>query len=352
MRIGLYGMPTAGKSYILDKVDFLEVMSGSVLLREICPTFDSEDDHGKNMAREELAKRLLGVESFIMDGHYAFGDKVAFTDMDGRLYDVILYLYISPDVLIKRMRESDKNKKYLSYDIEKWQMNEMESLRDYCHKSNKDFYVIDNPKDNYFTDVTEVVEFIKAIVNGFSCKRLAADCVEKILSSTDSEVITLLDGDKTVTKEDSSHAVFGYTTHIYDGNFYTGFQSWRQAEEFKSYSFDDLKELPVGFNEKVCKALNKDSYILTSGHERVWRFIADYLGVPFFAGIEMSAETKFFITKKLQEAGKTVIAYGDGMNDYYMLKKADVGYLIPKEDGTISRSLKGKDLGGLDIVRT
>ena len=33
MRIGLYGMPTAGKTYILDKVDFLEVMSGSVLLR-------------------------------------------------------------------------------------------------------------------------------------------------------------------------------------------------------------------------------------------------------------------------------------------------------------------------------
>jgi len=98
--------------------------------------------------------------------------------------------------------------------------------------------------------------------------------------------------------------------------------------------------------------LNKDSFILTSGHERVWRFIADYLGVPFFAGMEMSAETKFFITKKLQEAGKTVIAYGDGMNDYYMLKKADVGYLIPKEDGTISRSLKGKDLGGVDIVRT
>ena len=196
------------------------------------------------------------------------------------------------------------------------------------------------------------MEFIKAIVNGFSCNRLAADCVEKILNSTDSEVITLLDGDKTITKEDSSLAVFGYTTHIYDGNFYTGFQSWRQAEEFKSYSFDDLKELPVGLNEKVCKALNKDSFILTSGHERVWRFIADYLGVPFFTGIEMSAETKFFITKKLQEAGKTVIAYGDGMNDYYMLKKADVGYLIPKEDGTISRSLKGKDLGGVDIVRT
>ena len=163
MRIGLYGMPTAGKTYILEKVDSIEVMAGSVLLREICPSFDLEDDHGKNMAREELAKRLFCVDSFIMDGHYAFGDKVAFTDMDGQLYDVILYLYISPDVLIKRMRESDKNKKYLSYDIEKWQINEIERLRDYCHKNNKDFYVIDNPKDNFFTDVTEVVKFINAI---------------------------------------------------------------------------------------------------------------------------------------------------------------------------------------------
>lgn len=47
MRIGLYGMPTAGKTYILEKVDSIEVMAGSVLLREICPSFDLEDDHGK-----------------------------------------------------------------------------------------------------------------------------------------------------------------------------------------------------------------------------------------------------------------------------------------------------------------
>ena len=119
----------------------------------------------------------------------------------------------------------------------------------------------------------------------------------------------------------SSHAVFGYTTHIYDGNFYTGFQSWRQAEEFKTYCFDDLKELPVGLNEKVCKVLNMDSFILTSGHERVWNFISDYLGVLYFAGVEMSAETKFFITKKLQEAGKTVIAYGKKV---YVSKKDSI----------------------------
>ena len=64
----------------------------------------------------------------------------------------------------------------------------------------------------------------------------------------------------------------------------------------------------------------------------------------------MAAETKFFITKMLQKAGKIINAYGDGMNDYYMLKQADKGYLVTKADGTVSKSLKGKDLGGIEFV--
>lgn len=72
--------------------------------------------------------------------------------------------------------------------------------------------------------------------------------------------------------------------------------------------------------------------------------------VPFYYGVEMSAETKFFITKKLQKAGKKVVAYGDGMNDYYMLKQADEGFLITKKDKTVSRSLKRRNLEGLNLV--
>ena len=45
-----------------------------------------------------------------------------------------------------------------------------------------------------------------------------------------------------------------------------------------------------------------------------------------------------------------VIALGDGMNDYYMLKKADEGYIVRKADGSLSGSLKGKDLEGLAYV--
>ena len=350
MRIGLYGMPTAGKSYILDRLDFIEVVMGSRMLRVIAPDFDSYDDSGQQKVREKLAQTLMQKSTFIMDGHYAFGNETAFTEADGKMYDAILYLYIDPEILRERMTISERNRKYLVYDIKEWQLREVEELRDYCHRNDKDFFVIDNPPQNYFDDISHIVEFIRSIVNGYSCLSYAKRCVKYILEKSQAETVLLLDGDKTLTIEDTSNKVFGYKTHLYDGNFYTGYQAWRQNDEFQKYEFADLVEMPVQLNDKVKSALTKDSYILTSGHARVWRYISEVLGLDYFYGTEMSAETKYYIAKWLQAAGKHVVAYGDGMNDYYMIKQADVGYLVTKQDGTISRSLKGKDMEGLIIV--
>lgn len=350
MRIGLYGMPTSGKTHILDKIDFIEVIVGSRLLREYDPDFDFRDEEGREKDRKAVAQLMMKKETFIMDGHYAFGDEIAFTEDEGKMYDVYLYLYVSPDTIKKRMEASDKNRKYLKYDICGWQNKEITGLRKYCQDNNKDFYVLDNPPSNRFEDVSGIIRFIRDIVNGYSCVSYARECADYILQKSKSNTIVLLDGDKTLTVEDSSGKVFGYKTHLYDGNFYTGFQSWKQGEEFKWYSFDDLTDIPVHFNETVKNAITNDTYILTSGHERIWRFISNYLGLDFFYGPQMAAETKLFITKHLQAAGKRVVAYGDGMNDYFMLKQADEGYLIAKQDGTISRSLKGRDTEGLIIV--
>lgn len=350
MRIGLYGMPTAGKTHILDQINFIEVLRGSKILREYDPDFDNRDETGREQDRRAVVRLLMEKHSFIMDGHYAFGDEIAFTEDDGRLYDVYLYLYISPDTIKERMALSDKNRKYLKYDVAKWQNTEINKLRRYCHFTGKDFYVLDNPPENHFEDVSSIIAFIRSIVDGYSCVSYAKECAEHIIKKSKSNTIVLLDGDKTLTIEDSSGTIFGYKTHLYDGNFYTGFQAWKQNEEFKQYSFEDLTEIPIHFNETVKSAITKDTFILTSGHERIWRFIAKKLGLDFFYGSQMSAETKYFITKYLQKAGKRVVAYGDGMNDYFMLKQADKGYLITKQDGSISRSLKGRDLEGLIIV--
>lgn len=349
MRIGLYGMPTAGKSHILDRIDFMEVAAGSKLLREHDPEFDTRDKNGQEQDRKALVKMLMKKQSFIMDGHYAFGDEIVFTEDDGK-YDVFLYLYISPEILKERMSASEKNLKYMKFDISAWQMHEIDGLREYCHRNNKDFYVIDNPPQNYFDDIAGITGFIHEIVNGYSCLSYAKRCAGDILRKSMSGTIILLDGDRTLTIEDSSQTVFAYKTHLYDGNFYTGYQAWKQYREFQQYAFNEPVELPVCLNDKLRDVLTKNSFILTSGHERVWNFISGVLGIDCYYGAEMAAETKFFITKFLQDAGKQVIAYGDSMNDYFMLRQADEGYLVRKQDGSISRSLKGRNMEGLNIV--
>ena len=350
MRIGLYGMPTAGKTYILRQIDFMKVESGSQLLRKYDPGFDNRSDEEKEKVRRTMASCLLTEKDLIMDGHYAFGDNVVFTEEDGFLYDVILYLYVDPEELQKRMQHSERNAKYLCYDTNAWQMREIEQLRSYCQSNNKDFYVIDNPPTNIFDDVGMILDFIKEIVNGFSCIALSQRCVEEILRKSSTDTITLMDGDKTLIEEDSSYIAYGYKTHLYDNNFYTGFQSWRQSKDFEQFTAIVPEDLSLHYTQRVLNAISQDTFVLSSGSSVVWTRLAKKLGIESFCGREMSAETKLFVVKALQENGKRVIAYGDGMNDYYMLKQANEGYLVSRRDGSISRSLRDMNLEEIIIV--
>lgn len=355
MRVGLYGLPTAGKTYILNAVRSFEVLAGSSLLKETSPDFHSLSAEDKEVARKQLASRLKEKDGFIMDGHYSFGEEVVFTEEDGQLYDAILYLYVEPSILKMRMEDSLRNNKYLRFDIEKWQLRELESLRQYCHKHNKDFYVIDNPEQGYFSNINMVVEFINSIADGYSCVTFARKCADFILCDIKTNEIILADGDKTLIIEDSS-SLIGYKTHIFDGNFYTGFQAWCHSREmteflqFTEYSNRSIEEIGIHLNNAVVGKLMKPTVILTSGYYGIWKQIANKLEIPLFYGEQMSAETKYFIVKFLQKANIKVVAYGDGMNDYYMLKQADEGYLVSKSDGSLSSSLKNKNLEGIVIV--
>lgn len=352
MRIGLYGLPTAGKTYILNAVRNLEVLSGSSLLRELASGFSDLSENEKNSIRKQLALRLRNKDKFIMDGHYSFGENVVFTEEDGQLYDTFIYLYVEPGILVERMKDSIRNRKYLKYDIESWQNFETESLREYCHKNNKDFYIVDNPTKGFFPDINLILDFIDSIVCGFSCVNYARDVVKQIGVH---KTISLVDGDKTLIKEDSS-ALLGYKTHLFDGNYYTGFQAWRHNREltdylrFIDYSYQPIECMNLNMNESVLKKIVGTGVILTTGHYGTWKQIGDKHNMPVFHGAQMCSDTKYFITKFLQEKGATVTAFGDSMNDYYMLKQADMAYLVLKKDGTVSSSLKGRDLEGITHV--
>lgn len=352
MRIGLYGLPTAGKTSVLSAVRNLEVLSGSSLLRKLAPDFSDLSKNEKNNVRRQLALELQKKDKFIMDGHYSFGDNVVFTEEDGELYDAFLYLYVEPGILTERMENSIRNRKYLKYDVEGWQRFELEALREYCHQNNKDFYVVDNPEKGFFPDVSLVLEFIDSIVSGFSCVNYAKHVIKGIGIH---DVISLVDGDKTLIKEDSS-ALLGYKTHLFDGNHYTGFQAWRHNREltdylrFIEYSCQSIKCTEINMNEGVLEKIVGNAVILTTGYYGIWEQIANKFGMSVFYGAQMCSDTKYFIAKFLQKKGATVTAFGDSMNDYYMLKQADTAYLVLKKDGTASSSLRGRDLEGFVYV--
>lgn len=358
MRIGLYGLPCSGKTFVMDEVKNFEVCAGSKRLLEINQDFHKLSPDEQKKIREQFAKELMSKDNIIVDGHYAFGKDVVFTEQDGQLYDTFVYLYIDPSILKARMQDSVKNQKYSDLDLEAWQFSEIEGLRKFCHEHDKDFYVIDNPEKGYFANISLILEFINSLACGFSCVDYARKCTEKILDETKgTDTLTLLDGDKTITTEDSSGKL-GYRTHIFDNNFYTGFQSWRHNLELADFlsandiHVDAIEQLNMHFNDAVLEKIQGRGYILTSGYYGVWKKLAENLGLPFFYGNQMAAESKFFITKELQKAGKKIIAIGDGMNDYYMIKQADKGYLVSKPDGSLSRSLKKCDVEGIEIVRT
>lgn len=63
MRTGLHGMPTVGKTYLLNRISFIQALDGSGLLRESVPDFDGLDGAGRENARRALA-RLLRERGF------------------------------------------------------------------------------------------------------------------------------------------------------------------------------------------------------------------------------------------------------------------------------------------------
>ena len=141
-------MPCAGKSTLMDRITDAKVINGSQELRRICGgSFLELSEEEKHQVRIKYTEYINGLndEVIVSDGHYSFMETVAFTEADGELYDIFIYLYCSPENLKERYALSEKNGKFAGESIEslrQWQEFEINNLREECHRRNKDFYVV------------------------------------------------------------------------------------------------------------------------------------------------------------------------------------------------------------------
>ena len=165
MKIALYGMPCAGKSTLMDRITDAKVINGSQELRRICGgSFSELSEEEKHQVRIKYTEYINGLndEVIVSDGHYSFMENVAFTEADGDLYDIFIYLYCSTETLKERYALSEKNAKFAGESTEslrQWQEFEINNLREECHRRNKDFYVVsDNEEDqNKFFDFLSLI---------------------------------------------------------------------------------------------------------------------------------------------------------------------------------------------------
>ena len=354
MRIAIYGLPSSGKTTLIEKIPNVRALCGRQELERLSGgEFSNMSEEDKRRIRIRYTEYLseLNDDVVVSDGHYSFVDNVVFTPNDGDIYDVIFYLYCNPAELKNRLAASEKNEKYSSLSeetIKQWQEFEIESLRAECHLRNKDFYVITDNNES-----TAFYHFFSEVVRGLSATDYAKSVATKICElypATENEEIVLVDGDKTIIEQDSFRFCYDGKTKVFDGDHYTGYQSFLFSKEL-----EDLGPIPdsirdISLNEDVMNMLQGKRYvILSSGITSVWNKLKELWNfTEVIADPMISADTKYYIAKYIKTAGYRVTAIGDSKNDFYMLKEADIGYM--QIGNRISRSLLNANLDGLKLL--
>lgn len=350
MKIALYGMPCAGKSTLMSKITDAKVINGIQELRRISGgSFSELSEEEKHQVRIKYTEYINGLkdEVIVSDGHYSFMENVAFTKADGDLYDIFIYLYCSPETLKERYALSEKNAKFANESVEsisQWQEFEIINLRKECHKRNKDFYVVSDNEEEH----NEFLGFLSLLRGGFSSYDLATDICNQIMEQFNKQnTLYIVDGDKTIITQDSYKFCCNGKTKIFDGDFYTSYQSFLFEKELQAASIDKSKISEITVNNEVYDVVVSNNYVvLSSGIKDLWTDITEAKNLgTVYANPYISADVKYYVVKQLREHGYTVFAYGDSKIDLYMLREADKGFLyIGKR---ISRSLKNESLSGL-----
>ena len=175
-------------------------------MRRICGgSFLELSEEEKHQVRIKYTEYINGLndEVIVSDGHYSFMETVAFTEADGELYDIFIYLYCSPENLKERYALSEKNGKFAGESIEslrQWQEFEINNLREKCHRRNKDFYVVSDNEE----EQNKFFDFLSLLREGFSSYDLATDICNQIMEQFNKQdILYMVDGDKTIIIQDS-----------------------------------------------------------------------------------------------------------------------------------------------------
>jgi phosphoserine phosphatase len=363
MKIAVYGISCAGKDTFIDKFlshfpqychkkgsEQLNIISNRIY----CKNFQELDPELQRKTRTFFAEELQDQKNFIVDGHYCFPDsrgfKIVFTENDYNLYDIFLYLRVTPSVAKERFLVSQKNQKYRNLteqQIKDWQLKEISELRDICFKSHKEFIVLDPDFDLDMKFLHEYMDCFPELTPMSIAQRIVFQIENMRSDSNNFKKIAIFDCDKTIIKEDSTIPFFEINNAnpvilktIFTDDIYSVYQFWRQKELYKNFKKHPKTSLFHANNiviEKL-KSLKTSGYHvfgLTSGIYKFWnQFNEEHHLFEMVIGNDLSQNSKNlisdfvkgYVVELLLLQNYEVFSSGDSMCDIYMLEMSS-GYL-------------------------
>lgn len=372
MRVCVYGLPCAGKDYLIESLNVPSVKGSSYLQDISGDRFGELSEEDKRRCRKKLIEHLRTFDSdnLFIDGHFAFPDesgyKLAFTEEDGEFYDVFIYLDTPVDVIYDRIQSSEKNTVYSELDeiaLSEWKEFEITGLRDECFRRRKEFIILNGEHDDHVMFINRLLE--GSVRSSVDVARIIAN---DILSKSDNQIICLLDCDKTVAINDT-------TNDLVQGKDLERRKKMFSGDRYSIYQFDVVERLYVGqeclsdmkhsASEGVIisdslvsdiQSINEATIVgLTAGFRDVWSkisqdigFFDQIYGLDVEENIVVTQFVKGFVVENLRKAGKYVIAAGDSIVDLYMLLSSDRAYAISHKSINDSlRSVLSDDSRGI-----
>ena len=112
----------------------------------------------------------------------------------------------------------------------------------------------------------------------------------------------MVDGDKTIIIQDSYRFCCNGKTKIFDGDFYTGYQSFLFEKELQTASIDKSKIAEITINNEVYDIVASNNYVvLSSGIKDLWSDIANAKNLgTIFASPYISADVKYYVVKQFE----------------------------------------------------
>ena len=346
MRMVLYGLPCAAKDELVSRMDFVEHISESEWLgthSDVDPSELALEELG-DLRRRFIKEIMDHQEDIAVDTCFSIpsgdGFRTVFTDDDAGCFDVFVYVDLAADLIRDSIKGCARTRPSIEY-IESWRDSEISELQSVCMALGKEFIIFDPKYD-------ASLEFLRGLFDGsiLTAPQVARIAADRILAATDSRVILISDGDKTLTDYDLTRSldvpILIDLIDVFERDRYTTFQFWAVYRLYRDIPDLDQRKRRTAeaavFNRALLDDLGQiDSYrvVVTGGNEDLWAYAAARTGV---FGMVVGADTeahrnmsqfgKALIVRYLHDAGRYVIALGDEVVDLRMLEEADRGYLI------------------------